>query len=50
MNNDYIFNLFLNTSIINSKYTESIQNGIVGKKVENNLFIGCILEKKFTNE
>jgi Fe(3+) dicitrate transport protein len=34
MNNDYLFNFFLNTSLINSKYTESIQNGIVGKKVE----------------
>jgi len=34
INNNYIFNFFLNTSLINSKYTESIQNGIVGKKVE----------------
>lgn len=32
--NDYIFNLFFNTSIINSEYTESKQNDVVGKRVE----------------
>ncbi|PQJ78260.1 TonB-dependent receptor family protein [Polaribacter porphyrae] len=34
MNNNYVLNVFFNTSFINSEYTESIQNGIVGKKVE----------------
>ena len=34
MNNEYSFNLFLNSSFINSEYTASQQNGIVGKKVE----------------
>lgn len=33
-NNDYIFSYFINTSIINSKYTNSEANGVVGNKVE----------------
>lgn len=32
--NDYTFNVFLNTSIIDSKYTSSEENGIEGNKVE----------------
>jgi Fe(3+) dicitrate transport protein len=34
LNNYYSFNVFLNSSFINSEYTASKQNGIVGKKVE----------------
>jgi len=33
-NNDFTFNYFINTSLIDSKYTSSQQNGVVGKKVE----------------
>ena len=32
--NDYSFNYFINTSIIDSKYTVSEENGVEGKKVE----------------
>ncbi|MFT5076772.1 MAG: Fe(3+) dicitrate transport protein, partial [Flavobacteriaceae bacterium] len=32
--NDYSFNYFINTSIIDSKYTASEENGVEGKKVE----------------
>jgi len=34
ISNNYIFNTFLNLSLINSEYTASKQNGIKGKKVE----------------
>ena len=34
LSNNYNFNLFFNTSFINSEYTESTQNGIVGNSVE----------------
>ncbi|WP_405566379.1 TonB-dependent receptor family protein [Polaribacter sp. Asnod6-C07] len=34
MNNNYSFNVFLNSSFINSKYTEAKENGIEGNKVE----------------
>ena len=34
MRNNYILNLFFNTSFINSEYTESKENGIVGNSVE----------------
>ncbi len=34
MSNKFTFNYFINTALINSKYTASIQNDIVGKKVE----------------
>lgn len=34
MNNNYSFNVFLNSSFINSKYTASDENGVEGKKVE----------------
>ncbi len=34
ISNDYILSAFINTSFINSEYTESKQNGIIGKKVE----------------
>ena len=33
-NNAIIFNFFLNTSVIDSKYTKSKENGVLGKKVE----------------
>lgn len=32
--NDYTFNYFINTSFIDSEYTESQENGVEGKKVE----------------
>ena len=34
ISNNYIFSAFINTSFINSEYTASKQNGIVGNKVE----------------
>jgi len=34
MTSDYSFNFFVNTSLINSEYTESIQSGIEGNEVE----------------
>lgn len=34
MNNEFVFNYFINTSFINSEYTQAITNGILGKKVE----------------
>ncbi len=34
LNNDFQLNYFINTSIINSEYTESQQSGIEGNKVE----------------
>ena len=34
LSNKYIFNYFINTSIINSEYTESKQNDVKGKSVE----------------
>jgi Fe(3+) dicitrate transport protein len=33
-NNDYIFNLFFNTSVLSSEYTRSQENGVEGNKVE----------------
>ena len=33
-NNDYSFNYFINTSIVDSKYTKSQESGIQGNKVE----------------
>jgi len=34
LNTDYVFNYFINTSFINSKYTKAITSGILGKNVE----------------
>lgn len=34
MNNDFVLNYFINTSFINSEYTQAITNGILGKQVE----------------
>ncbi|MGY0427054.1 MAG: TonB-dependent receptor family protein, partial [Polaribacter sp.] len=34
LSNNYSFNVFMNSAFINSKYTESSQNSIKGKKVE----------------
>ncbi len=33
-NNDFIFNYFINISLIDSKYTDSEENGVEGNKVE----------------
>ncbi|WP_299013738.1 TonB-dependent receptor [uncultured Polaribacter sp.] len=34
LNNDFVLNYFINTSFINSEYTNAITNGILGKRVE----------------
>jgi Fe(3+) dicitrate transport protein len=34
MDNQFVFNYFINTSFIYSEYTRAITNGILGKKVE----------------